>query len=80
VTEAALAFPASTEAGVLTALAAALSPRTRLAMLDHVTSASALVLPIAAMLTACGGAGVPALVDGAHAPGQVPLDLGPEPE
>jgi isopenicillin-N epimerase len=60
---------------VLTALAAALSPRTRLAMLDHVTSMSALLLPIAAMLAACRAAGVPVMVDGAHAPGQVPLDL-----
>jgi isopenicillin-N epimerase len=75
VTEAALPFPAPTEAGVLTALAAALSPRTRLAVLDHVTSASALVLPVAAMVAACRAAGVPVLVDGAHAPGQVPLDL-----
>jgi isopenicillin-N epimerase len=73
--EAMVPFPGTTEAGMLGALADALSPRTRLAVLDHITSGSALVLPIARMVAACRAANVPALVDGAHAPGQVPLDL-----
>lgn len=76
VTEAALPFPRPTEAAVLAALEAALTPRTRIAVLDHITSPSALVLPIAAMVALCHARGVPVLVDGAHAPGQVPLDLG----
>ena len=73
--EAALPFPHPSEAGVLDALAAALSPRTRLAVLDHITSSSALVLPLARMVAACHQAGVPVLVDGAHGPGQVALDM-----
>jgi isopenicillin-N epimerase len=56
-------------------LAAAITPRTKLAILDHVTSPSAFVLPIARMIAACHDAGVPVLVDGAHAPGLVKLDL-----
>jgi len=76
VVEVALPFPRPEPAAVLAALAAALGPRTRLAVLDHITSPSALVLPIAAMVGVCRAAGVPVLVDGAHAPGQVPLDLG----
>ncbi|CAH2599730.1 Aminotransferase class V-fold PLP-dependent enzyme [Rhodovastum atsumiense] len=75
VVRARLPFPDPTEAGVLAALAAALTGRTRLAVLDHITSASALVLPVAAMVSLCHAHGVPVLVDGAHAPGQVPLDL-----
>ena len=75
VAEATLPFPCPTEAAVLDALATALSPRTRIAVLDHITSPSALVLPIAAMVALCRARGVPVLVDGAHAPGQVPLDL-----
>ena len=73
--EAALPFPLTTEQGVLDAISSALSPRTRLAVLDHITSPSALVLPIARMVALCHAAGVPVLVDGAHGPGQVPLDL-----
>jgi isopenicillin-N epimerase len=70
-----LPFPRPTEAAVLAALEAAISPRTRLAVLDHITSPSALVLPIAEMVALCRARSVPVLVDGAHAPGQVPLDL-----
>ena len=74
-TEAAVPFPDPDEASVLAALEAALTPRTRLAVLDHITSASALVLPIAAMTALCRAAGVPVLIDGAHGPGQVTLDV-----
>ncbi len=47
VTTCALPFPASTAEGVLAALEAAITPRTRIALLDHVTSESALVMPLA---------------------------------
>ncbi len=70
-----LAFPRPDDAEMLAGLAAALGPRTKLAVLDHITSSSALLLPIAAMVAACHARGVKVLVDGAHAPGQVPLDL-----
>jgi isopenicillin-N epimerase len=59
----------------LRALLAALGPRTRLAALDHVTSAGGVVLPIAEMAAICRAKGVPVAVDGAHAPGQVALDV-----
>ncbi|MBV9812015.1 MAG: aminotransferase class V-fold PLP-dependent enzyme, partial [Acetobacteraceae bacterium] len=71
-----LPFPDPTEPAIVERLADALAPATRIAVLDHITSASALALPVAAMIRTCHAAGVPVLVDGAHAPGQVPLDLG----
>lgn len=46
-----------------------------LAVLDHITSGSGLVLPIEEMVALCRRNGTPVLVDGAHAPGQVPLKL-----
>jgi isopenicillin-N epimerase len=60
---------------ILRAFEAALSPRTRLAIVDHVTSDTALLLPVEAIVERCRSRGIPVLVDGAHAPGAVPLDL-----
>jgi isopenicillin-N epimerase len=70
-----LALPEPDLAGFAARFAGRLGPRTRLAILDHVTSQSALLLPVAEVAAACRAAGVPLLVDGAHGPGQVELDL-----
>ena len=53
----------------------ALTPRTRLAILDHISSHTALTLPVAAMTARCRARGVPVLIDGAHAPGAIALDV-----
>ena len=75
VTEAAVPFPRPDADAIVASVAAALTPRTKLAVIDHITSGSALVLPLERIVTACHAAGVPVLVDGAHGPGQVTLDL-----
>ena len=53
----------------------AITPRTRLALLDHVASETALVLPLAEIAAACRARGVAVLVDGAHAPGAIEVDI-----
>jgi isopenicillin-N epimerase len=75
-TEAAIPFPRPDAGSIVASVAAALTPRTRIAVIDHITSGSALVLPLADIVAACHAAEVPVLVDGAHGPGQVTLDLG----
>jgi len=71
----ALPFPLQDDALCLSALDAALTPRTRIAVLDHVTSETALVLPLARMAALCHARGVPVLGDGAHAPGAIDVDI-----
>jgi isopenicillin-N epimerase len=75
IVQAAVPFPGPTADSLADAVAAALTPGTRLAVIDHITSGSAIVLPVQRIVAMCHAAGVPVLIDGAHAPGQVDLDL-----
>ena len=58
------------------ALVGSIGPRTRAVFLSHITSATARVLPVADVCAAARAAGVLSIIDGAHAPGHVSVDLG----
>jgi isopenicillin-N epimerase len=69
-------FPLAHEDQVLEAIERALTPKVRLAMIDHVTSPTGLVFPLERIVRMLEDRGVAVLVDGAHGPGMVPIDLG----
>jgi isopenicillin-N epimerase len=68
-------FPASSAEEVLEVILGAVTPRTRIALLDHVTSPTGMILPVERLVRDLEGRGVDTLVDGAHAPGMLPLTL-----
>ena len=70
-----LPYPVYDPSAIGDALANALTPKTRIIVIDHITSASAIILPLAEIAKHCRKKGIPVLADGAHAPGMLPLDI-----
>lgn len=60
---------------IMDTILANLSDRTRLLVIDHVTSPTALVFPVEQIVAACGSRGIDVLIDGAHAPGMLDLSV-----
>jgi isopenicillin-N epimerase len=69
-------IPAGGPAAVAEAVLSLLSAKTRLVVVDHIASCSGLVFPVREIVAECRRQGIAVLVDGAHAGGQVPVDLG----
>ncbi len=68
-------FPIVSREAAIAAVVQAMTARTRLLLIDHVTSNSGIVLPVREIIQTAEARGVETLVDGAHAPGMLPLNL-----
>jgi len=68
-------FPIDTPEQVIEAVVKCVSPQTKLALLDHITSQTGLIFPIQQLVKELKDKGIETLVDGAHAPGMVDLNL-----
>lgn len=68
-------LPIASPDDVVAAILDRATDRTRLALIDHVTSQTGMILPIARLCAALNERGIDTLVDGAHAPGMIPLAL-----
>lgn len=70
-----VALPLTTDEALIDQFWQGVTPRTRVIFLSHITSPTAVRLPIAALCARARAAGILTLIDGAHAPGQIDLDL-----
>ncbi len=70
-----LPLPLSEEAAFTDAILAAMTERTRVLFLSHVTSPTALVLPVERVVAEARARGIWSVIDGAHTPGHIALDL-----
>lgn len=68
-------LPLGSPQDLFDAITAVITPRTRLLVVDHVASPTSIIFPIERLIEWCAERGIDVLVDGAHAPGMLPLNL-----
>lgn len=69
-------FPEVSPEQVVDSIVSRMNDRTRIVLVSHITSASALVMPVKGIVTAAKERGILTFLDGAHTPGQIDLNIG----
>ncbi len=67
--------PVTTHAEFVESFWKSVTPRTKIIFMSHITSPTALIFPVADICARAREAGILTIIDGAHVPGQLPLDL-----
>ncbi len=75
VVDASVPFPIADPEEVMKAIASAITPKTALAVIDHITSPTGVIFPVKDIIALFKARGIPVLIDGAHTPGQIELNL-----
>jgi isopenicillin-N epimerase len=68
-------YPIKSKDQVVDAFLAAVTPNTKLVLVSHITSPTGMIQPVDAIVAEMSKRGIDTLVDGAHAPGMVPLNV-----
>jgi isopenicillin-N epimerase len=68
-------FPIDSPEGIVDRILEKVTDRTRLFLIDHVTSQTAMINPVQRIVRELAGRGIDTLIDGAHAPGMIPLNV-----
>ena len=70
-----LPFPKSDPEQIVSLISSAITPRTKIVIVDHIAAFTSIILPLREIAAACHAKNVPVLVDGAHAPGALDLNI-----
>jgi isopenicillin-N epimerase len=73
--EADYSFPVNSPEVIVDTVLAKVTPKTKIALIDHISSATALIHPVETLVRELDKRGVDTMIDGAHALGSIPLDL-----
>ncbi|WP_413161868.1 aminotransferase class V-fold PLP-dependent enzyme [Capilliphycus salinus ALCB114379] len=68
-------FPLNSPDDILNAILSQITPKTKLVLIDHISSQTGLIFPLKSLIQELNNRGIDSLVDGAHAPGMLPLNL-----
>ncbi|MCT7986269.1 aminotransferase class V-fold PLP-dependent enzyme [Laspinema sp. A4] len=68
-------FPIASKQEIVDAVMGRVTEKTKLVLLDHISSQTGLIFPIEEIIHQLSPYGIETLIDGAHAPGMLPLNL-----